>query len=55
MEERCERMTPEERERFRERMGERLGFGPSTSESKAAVTEEPDDLKRRAASVSPSV
>jgi hypothetical protein len=34
MEERCERMTPEERERFRERMGERFGFGPSTSEGK---------------------
>ena len=34
MEERCERMTPEERERFRQRMRERFGFGPSTSESK---------------------
>jgi len=34
MEERCERMTPEERERFRERMGERFRFGPSTSEGK---------------------
>ena len=33
MEERCERMTPEERERFRQRMRERFGFGPSTSES----------------------
>src|ERR1700693_3403996 len=29
MEERCEHMTPEERERFRQRMGERFGFGPS--------------------------
>ena len=26
--------TPEERERFRQRMRERFGFGPSTSESK---------------------
>ena len=34
MEERCEHMTPEERERFRQRMRERFGFGPSTSESK---------------------
>ncbi len=38
MEERCEHMTPEERERFRqrfrERFGERFGFGPSTGESK---------------------
>jgi hypothetical protein len=34
MEERCERMTPEERERFRQRMRERFGFGPSTAESK---------------------
>ena len=29
----CERMTPEERERFRQRMRERFGFGPSTGES----------------------
>ena len=35
MEERCERMTPEERERFRQRMRERFGFGPSAGESKA--------------------
>ena len=28
------RMTPEERERFRQRMRERWGFGPTTSESK---------------------
>ena len=28
-------MTPEERERFRQRMRERCGFGPSTSESQA--------------------
>ena len=33
MQERCEHMTPEERERFRQRMRERWGFGPSTSES----------------------
>lgn|SRR5512134_3788846 len=32
--ERWERMTPEERERFRQRMRERCGFDPSTSESK---------------------
>lgn len=34
MEERCEHMTPEERERFRQRMRERWGFGRSTGESK---------------------
>ena len=34
MEERCELMTPEVRERFRQRMRERWGFGPSTGESK---------------------
>ena len=34
MAERWERMTPEERERFRQRMRGRCGFGPSTSESK---------------------
>jgi hypothetical protein len=34
MAERCEHMTPEERERFRQRMRERFGFGPRTSESK---------------------
>jgi hypothetical protein len=34
MEERCEHMTPEERERFRQRMRERWGFGPPASESK---------------------
>jgi hypothetical protein len=33
LEGRCERMTPEERERFRQRMRERFGFGPSTGES----------------------
>jgi hypothetical protein len=32
MAERWERMTPEERERFRQGMGGRCGFGPSTSE-----------------------
>ena len=35
MKERCEHMTPEERERFRQRMRERFGFSPSTSENKA--------------------
>jgi hypothetical protein len=34
MAERCESMTPEERERFRQRMRERWGFGPSTGETK---------------------
>ena len=34
MQERCEHMTPEERERFRQRMRERWGFGPSTGETK---------------------
>jgi hypothetical protein len=34
MAERCEHMTPEERERFRLRVRERWGFGPSGSESK---------------------
>ena len=34
MDERCGHMTPEERERLRERMRERFGFGPSTSENK---------------------
>jgi len=34
MEERCEHMTPEERERFRQRMSERFGFGPSTGQNK---------------------
>ena len=33
MKERCNRMTPEEREKFRQAMRERWGFGPSTSES----------------------
>jgi hypothetical protein len=33
MEERCANMTPEERERFRQRMRERWGFGPSAGES----------------------
>jgi len=33
MQERCEQMPPEERERFRQRMRERFGFGPSTRES----------------------
>ena len=35
MEARCESMTPEERERFRQRIHERWGFDPSTSESEA--------------------
>jgi hypothetical protein len=34
MEERWELLTPEERERFRERMRARWGFGPPTGESK---------------------
>jgi hypothetical protein len=34
MEERCQHMTPEERERFRQRMRERWGFGPFSGESK---------------------
>jgi len=34
MEERCGHRKPEERERFRQRMGERFGFGPSTCENK---------------------
>jgi hypothetical protein len=34
MAERCEHLTPEERERFRQRMRERFGFAPSTSENK---------------------
>jgi len=34
MAERCANMTPEERERFRQRMRERWGFGPSAGESK---------------------
>ena len=34
MAERREPMTPEERERFRQGMRARCGFGPSTSESK---------------------
>ncbi len=32
--ERWEAMNPEERERFRQRMRERFGFGPPTSENK---------------------
>jgi len=32
--ERWEHMTPEERERFRQRIRERCGFDPSTSEGK---------------------
>jgi hypothetical protein len=35
MRERCESMTPEERERFRQRMRERWGFDPAPGESKA--------------------
>jgi hypothetical protein len=35
MRDRCEHLTPEERERFRQRMRERFGIGPSTGESKA--------------------
>ena len=35
MGEHWEHMTPEERERFRQRLRERCGFDPATSESKA--------------------
>jgi hypothetical protein len=35
MAERCWQRTPEERERFRQRMRERWGFRPSTCETKA--------------------
>lgn len=35
MGERWDAMTPEERERFRQRMRDRCGFDPSTGESKA--------------------
>ena len=35
VEERCAHMTPEERERFRQRMRARWGFGPSTGEGKS--------------------
>ena len=38
MEERCGHMTPEERERFRQGMRRRFGFGPSTDESKEPST-----------------
>jgi hypothetical protein len=34
IEERCASLTPEERERLRQRMRERWGFGPATDESK---------------------
>jgi hypothetical protein len=34
MEERCEHMTPEERERFRQGLFRRFGFGPATGESR---------------------
>ena len=34
MEERCRRMTPEERERFRQRLRERWGLGPSAGEGR---------------------
>jgi hypothetical protein len=34
MEERCENMTPEERERFRQGVRARWGFGPFAGESK---------------------
>jgi hypothetical protein len=34
MDERRKNMTPEERERFRQGLRERCGFGPSTGESK---------------------
>jgi hypothetical protein len=34
MKERCENLTPEEREQFRQRMRDRFGFDPSTTENK---------------------
>ena len=34
MEQRCEDMTPEERDQFRQRMRERWGFGPPAGEPK---------------------
>jgi hypothetical protein len=34
VEERCEQMTPEERERFRQSLRARWGFGPPAGESK---------------------
>ena len=34
MKERCGHTSPEERERFRQRMRDRFGFGPSASENK---------------------
>jgi uncharacterized membrane protein len=34
MQERCDRMTPEERERFRQGMRARWGFGPPPAETK---------------------
>jgi hypothetical protein len=34
MADRCANMTPEEREKYRQRMRDRWGFGPSTGESK---------------------
>jgi hypothetical protein len=37
MAERCESMAPGERERFRQRMRKRFGFGPSNSETKGAM------------------
>ena len=36
--ERWERMTPEERERFRQGMGARCGFGPAPAESKGQAS-----------------
>ena len=35
MEERCANMTPEERERFRQKMRERWGFDPSPNKTEA--------------------
>jgi hypothetical protein len=34
MKERCGNMNPEDREKFRQRMSDRFGFGPSRAESK---------------------
>lgn len=41
LDERCERMTPEERERFRHGMRARWGFGPSAGEGKEGGANSP--------------
>jgi len=39
MEERCGHMTPEERERFRQHVRERFGFGPAAGDTSPAAGE----------------